>query len=74
MQPSVCYRRDEIFSLSEQEMEKQPIQTQIAWLERLKYLFSELFNNIIIEENVGTARTDLERELQQLRLTGTYID
>ena len=56
-------------------MEKQQIQTQIAWLERLKYLFPELFNNII-KETVGTdtARTDLERELQQLRLTGTYID
>ena len=54
-------------SLSEQEMVKQPIQTQIAWLERLKYLFPELFNNII-KETVGTdtARTDLERELQQL--------
>ena len=54
-------------------MEKQPIQTQIAWLERLKYLFPELFKNII-KETIGTARTDLERELQQLRLTGTYID
>ena len=73
MQPSVCYRRDEIFSLSEQEMEKQPIQNQIAWLERLKYLFPESFNTII-KETVGTVRIDLERELQQLRLTGTYID
>jgi len=72
LRPQVRHRMTDIFSITEAEMLDQPVQNQVAWLERLKFLFHEQYVEII-KETEGNLRSDQETELQQLRAIGMSL-
>ena len=69
LRPEVTANRQEIFSLPESEMTTQPYQSQIAWLEKIKFLFPERYNEIE-QATVGKIQTELDLELQCKRRSG----
>ena len=73
LRPQVRHRVREVFAVSEEEMSNQPIHTQVTWLERLKFLFSEKYAEISTD-TVGKMKSDLETEMLRLRATGLGLD
>ncbi len=55
--PTVTYRRDEVFRLGEHDMLRQTYQSQIAWLEQLKFLYKERYIEIEVA-TVGKLKSD----------------
>jgi len=73
LEPRIQHGREEVFPLTEDDMLRQTYQTQIAWLSQLRYLYADTYGDIA-EEAVGKLHSDLELELQRLRITGTAVD
>ena len=65
----VQYKRQEIFQLTEREMMDQPLQSQIAWLAKLSFLFPEHYHELELA-TVGKVQADMDLELQCKRIMG----
>lgn len=72
LRPQVKYRSTDIFSIPEDGMLKQPVQNQVAWLERLKFLFPDEYVKIV-QDTVGKIKSDQEVEMLNLRAIGMNI-
>ena len=71
LRPEVHYNRQEIFTLTEQEMSDQPYQSQIAWLEKIRFIFPERYNKLETV-TVGKIQTEFKLELQCKGWTGYH--
>ena len=73
LRPTVGQRVQELFSLSEKDMLKQPVQYQVAWMERIKFLFQDQYE-ALIKDTVGKIRSEQEIELYKLQSLGMRLD
>ena len=73
LRPHVGHRFMDSFSKTESEMLQQLIQTQVAWLEILRYLFPDKYGDLI-KDTVGKIRSDQETELNRLQSMGMFLD
>ena len=68
--PRVTYRTNEIFSKTEVEMQNLPYQSQVAWIERLKFLFPIDFMEIEQSSALDIRREiDLETRINKWETT-----
>ena len=73
LRPQVEQRFMDSFSKTETKMLQQPLQNQVAWLERLRYLFPDKYGDLV-KATVGKIRSDQETELNRLQSMGMFLD
>ena len=73
LRPQVASRSVANFATPEMELLQQPIQNQVAWLERIRYLFPEKYGDLI-KDTVGKMRSDQETEVNKLQSIGMFLD